>query len=117
MDYKLTKEADALLCILYASYKEKVQTMPRDKARMCGGLEQIQQLVSSEFHIEDTKDLCYELEHNGLLDCLHADNIPYIVKITSDAISYMESRNKKDIKKIIDKCFSVIPDIIKLFLS
>lgn len=111
MKYELTKEADALLCILYANYKQKNKTMPRDKARKCGHLSDIIKLVGSEFNEEDTKDLCYELKHNELMWIGDADDTIFMSELTTKAIAYMQNRSGNEIKQIVKSVFSTVPQV------
>lgn len=115
-EYNLTKEANALLCILYAAYKERYKSMPNSEARMCGDLEEVQKYVESEFVIEDTLDYCWELNENGLLDVVEGDDAFMASQLTIEAVAFMQNRTKNEIKKIVGKCFPVLPATIKLFL-
>ena len=112
----MTKEAEALLCLLYANYKQRSKELPRDEARMSGGLDDIQKLVSSEFNIEDTRDICYELSRNGLLEIQDADDTIYNSVLTIDAVTYMQHKTKDEIKKIVSVVFTHLPPALSLIL-
>ena len=116
MDIEMTKEAAALLCLLYANYKRRNKEMPRDDARNCGDLDDIQKLVCNEFHIEDLNDLCRELQHNGFLDLIDGDDVFISSELTTKAISFMQSKTKQEIRKIVLAVFTYLPPVISWFL-
>lgn len=115
-EYNLTKETDALLCVLYANYKDRHKSMPNFDARMCGDIDEVQQLVNSQFAVEDMLDYCWELRDNGLLTLIEGDGVFVQSQLTTEAVAFMQNRTKNEIKKIVGKCFPVLPSALKLFL-
>lgn len=113
-DFTLTNEADALLCVLYASYKEKHKSMSSFKARICGDINEVQNLVNHQFAVEDTLDYCYELRDNGLMVLVDADNSFVQSQLTIEAVAFMQNRTKNEIARIVNTCFSVLPAVLKM---
>ena len=116
MEYKLSKEADALLCLLYANYKQRNKTMPREDARLCGGLDDIQELTVSALPADDIGDLCRELRQNNLLEAASGDDDIYFCWLSLEAISYMSNRAKTEIKKVVAAVFVHLPPVLSLIL-
>lgn len=60
MDIKLTKDADALICLIYKEYLSRRKTgATRDKAKRTGGFKNIHNLIAPKLSIEDyDKEFC-----------------------------------------------------------
>lgn len=67
MEYVLTKNADCLLALLYALYKQNVKTMPEDKARLLGNASDLKEKIGSKFTDENILSYCWELYDNKLI--------------------------------------------------
>ena len=100
---RLTKDADALLCLIYKSYIEKYKRgFPVDEAMISGGAAQIHSALAPKWLLDDLEAACRELSNKGMLVCLFADDTVAESVLTSEAICYMENRLPKGIQKIVD---------------
>lgn len=115
MDIKLTKDADALICLIYKEYLSRRKTgATRDKAKRTGGSKNIHDLIAPKLSIEDVEDICRELDRAGLLNCFYADNRVYDAYLSDVGIIYMENRFMAGITSVIEylaKIKSIVPFI------
>ncbi|MNJ25420.1 hypothetical protein D3C77_198650 [compost metagenome] len=115
MDVKLTKEADALICLLYKEYCEKRKNgAPKDQAKFFGSSEDIHETLTPKLSPADTNDTCWELHRSELLHCFESDDIAYVVQLTDKGIIYMENRFKNGVSEVLDylgKIKGIIPFI------
>lgn len=103
MDYKLTNDADYLLCVLYKNYKERRKNGEnKDDAKIMNSSEHIFMTLLSEWKYEDVDETCRELHRADLLDCFYADDVVEFSILTDAAIIYMENRFKNGISEILD---------------
>ena len=76
MDVILTKDADALVCLLYKEYCQKRKDgIPKFEAKMFNGSDEIQKTITPKWTFEDTDETCSELSRANLLDCFYGDNV------------------------------------------
>ncbi len=94
-EVKLTRDADALICVLYKEYiQRRKKSIPKQKACDFGGSPNIHEKLMPKWSFEDVDETCRELSRAGLLKCLFADDIAYHAVLTDSAIVYMENRFK-----------------------
>lgn len=100
---RLTKESDALLCLLYKEFLEIIKSgTPRKEAKELGGSEDIQRDHAPKWSPEDVDELCRELHRFGMLDVFYAGDIAYVVRFSDAGIVYMENRFKDGLLEILD---------------
>lgn len=103
MSVELTKEADALIVSLYKKYKEDRKSgITKDQAKFFGNSDEIHDLVSPKWPLEDTVDACLELCKSGILDCSCADDAVASAHLSNQGIIYMENRFKDGLKEVTD---------------
>ena len=101
-EVKLTKDADALLCALYKSYREKRRLgQSKADAKLTGSASKIQSEIVPRWTLSDVEETCWELKRAGLLSTLDADNTVYHSSLTDDAIIYMEGRFKNGLSEFL----------------
>lgn len=102
-DIKLTKDSDALICLMYKNYCEaRKNGISKSKAKQLGSCETIHDCLTPNWSIEDTLETANELNRAGLINCLYADNTIYTSSISDEGISYMESRFKDNLLSIVE---------------
>lgn len=113
MTVKLTKDADALFCLLYEKYCQKRKDgLDKFHAKMFSGAEEIQKTITSKWTLEDTNETCNELSRAGFLDCLYGDDIVQHCSISDDGIIYMENRFVNGLDSVLEylsKIRSLLP--------
>lgn len=113
MSIKLTKDADALICLLYKEYCQKRKNgTDKFHAKMFDGSEEIQKTIAPKWSFEDTDETCSELSRAGLLDCLYGDNVVQHCSLSDEGIIYMENRFKDGLTQVLDylsKIKSILP--------
>lgn len=103
MEYKLTNDADYLLCTLYKHYKEqRKKGINKTDAKYIGDSEFIFQTMLPEWTFEDVDETCCELSRAGLLKCLYSDDTVDLAVLEDTAIIYMENRFKNGMSEILD---------------
>lgn len=110
---ELTKDADAMICVLYKNYLQRRKSgVTKCDAKFLGGSTEIHTDLMPKWSFEDVDETCRELSRAGFLDCLFADNITYLAYLTDDAIIYMENRFKDGFFSLLEhlgSLFSIIP--------
>ena len=102
-EIKLTKDADALICVLYKSYCEKRQSgQSKPNAKHLGCADEIRSRLVPKWTLADVEDTCWELKRAGLLKTLDADNTVYDAWLTSEAVIYMENRFKNGLSEFLN---------------
>jgi hypothetical protein len=103
LEINLTKDADALICLLYKQYCQKLKDgVPKTQAKIFGGLEDIQKTIAPKWTLEDLDETCKELDRSGLLKCHYADNIVWFAQLSDTGIIYMENRFKNNLDNVLD---------------
>lgn len=101
-EIRLTKDADALICVLYKEYLEQRKAgKSKNSAKYFGGSQQIHTKLMTKWSFEDVDDTCRELSRAGLLGCLFADDVTAEAMLTDLAIYYMENRFKDGLASIL----------------
>lgn len=100
-EIRLTKDADAMICVLYKEYvQRRKQGQTKRNARDFGGSELIHSQHMSRWAPEDVEDTCRELSNIGLLECGFADEAIYSVILSDEGIVYMENRFKDGLSSV-----------------
>ena len=103
MDIQLTKDADALICLLYKQYCQKLKDgVPKTQAKMFGSSEDIHKTIAPKWTFEDVDETCRELSRAGLLECRYADNIVWFAQLSDTGIIYMKNRFKNNLDNVLD---------------
>lgn len=102
-DIRLSRDADALICVLYKEFKQRRKSgEPKQKARNMGGSPVIHKNLLPKWSFEDVDETCRELSRAGLVNCSWADNIAYRVILSDAGIVYMENRFKDGLASVLD---------------
>lgn len=113
MGVQLSKDADALLCLIYKHYlMRRKDGLSKSDAKSVGGSSNIHETISPKMSLEDVDETCRELHRVGLLNCFFADDCVYASSLNDSAIVYMENRFSNGLKSVldyIDKIKSAIP--------
>lgn len=108
MDVRLSRDADALICLLYKNFLDKRgQGVSKGKAMMFGSSEDIHRNLTPKLSLQDTGSTCLELHKAELLNCFSADSVAYFVQLTDNGIVYMENRFKDGLKSVLDYLGSI----------
>ena len=90
---RLTKDADALLCVLYKTYKDRrASGTPKADAKYFSGSDFIHDNLMPKWSFEDVDETCRELARADMLKCLFADDVVWWANLTDLAIIYQENR-------------------------
>ncbi|NLT98361.1 MAG: hypothetical protein GXW96_09485 [Christensenellaceae bacterium] len=101
MAYVLSRDADALICVLYNSYLQRIkQGEKRSSAVLFGGSESIQSEIPN-WDTDRIDEACRELDRNNYLTCVYGDDVVVEAALTSDAIVYMEQRFKRGLDEVL----------------
>lgn len=95
MEYNLTKEADALLCLLYGKYRMKLKDDEDDSVPTdLGSIDNIHEIMSGKLSRKETVAYVNELVSKGLIHSISADGEIIFAELTPSAIEYAESKGK-----------------------
>lgn len=115
MDVQLTKESDALICLLYKSYLEsRSNGNSREVSKQFGNVPDIQVKFVPNWLEDDVLDCCFELGKAKLISYISADNTAMYIQLTNAGIIYMEGRFENKVNYILDY-IGKIKDIITPF--
>ena len=104
MNIELTKNADALMCIIYANYLiDKKNGKLEDDARYIGGSDEVAVYTKNGLTSDETNSCLKELSRNGLIDAETADGIVVFSELSDVGISFMERRGIDKIRRILSK--------------
>lgn len=102
MDYNLTKEADALLCLLYGKYRMKLKDDADDSEPTdLGDIDDIHAIMSGKLIRKETVAYVNELVEKRLIHSISADGEIVFAELTPSAIAYAESKNKGNLLEAI----------------
>lgn len=102
----MTKDAEALLCICYHDYLERVKSGQSKTESRCFSEDYIHETDSlSSWHEDDFHSTCSELQHLHYLKVWVTGSF----ELTSDAIEYMENRFKNNVKELAEFISQFIP--------
>lgn len=104
MDIELTREANALITVIYKDYLERRKNgESKSDAMMKFDSERIQRELLPTWLLQDVDATMDELSTNGLVSCFAADDmVAYTAFLTSSGISYMEKRFERNLNKVLD---------------
>ncbi|URZ06427.1 hypothetical protein [Clostridium felsineum] len=103
MDIQLTKNADALICLLYKQYCQKRKNgISKDIAIAFGSSANIYECINTKMQYSDIDAACSELKDSSLLICAYAENVVCDSYLSDKGILYMENRFKNGLKEVID---------------
>lgn len=95
MEYNLTKEADALLCLLYGKYRMKLKDDEDDSDPTdLGSIDNIHEIMSGKLSRKETVAYVNELVSKGLIHSISADSEIVFAELTPSAIEYAEAKGK-----------------------
>ena len=101
-EIRLTKDADALICVLYKSYLEQRKAgVQKAQAKYFDGSEHIHSKLMSKWSLDDIDETCRELSRAGLLHCGYGDDVVCEAALSDDAIIYMENRFKNGLTSLL----------------
>lgn len=99
---ELSKDADALICLIYKYYlNSRNNGSSKSKAKELGSSEDINNNIIPEWSFDDVDDTCRELNRNNLLNIAYSSNICYDVELTDKAIVYMENRFSNKVQNVL----------------
>ncbi len=102
MNKELTREADALICLIYNAYMQKrKQGVSKGNAKMIGGSAVIRNELMTKWSLEDVDETCRELGRSEFLDCVYSDDVVSESALTDSAIKYMENRFKNNAEEVL----------------
>lgn len=101
-EISLTKDSDALICVLYRDYlKKRKSGTAKSDAKWFGSSEFIQRDLIPKWSPEDTDETCRELHRAGLLTCEYADNRVIFCILSDAGIAYMENRFANGLDEVL----------------
>ena len=107
---KMTRDAKAMLFVLYKEYKAKrKQNLSRLEAKFCGSAASIQENLFPDKLLDDIEDFLIELERLGYVENLYADATVYECYLSDLAIATMESQTTDTLLNIADFISKFIP--------
>lgn len=102
MEYLLSSDSDALICVLYAEYlNRRSHKIPIEKAAYFHDDFSIQKTFLPEWLPEDVTTVCGWLVEKDLLAALACDDHFTDVFLTETAVIYMESRFARKRESVI----------------
>ncbi|MDR2656421.1 MAG: hypothetical protein LBB86_01180 [Oscillospiraceae bacterium] len=102
-DKVLTKDSDALICVLYKAYLERRKGgTDKDEAKFFGDAPQIHETYMPKWSFDRVNEACFELKHAGYLDAFCGDNMVCCAFISDLGILYMENRFSNDVSGVLD---------------
>lgn len=109
-EIKLTREANALICVLYKEYLQRRKTgMPKADAKLFDGSEYIQTQLMTKWSFADIEETCRELSRAGVLNCSYGDDVISMAEISDAGIIYMENRFTNGLTSLLDYIEKLLP--------
>lgn len=113
MAIELSKQCDALLCVLYREYlNRRGHGAPMHRAVAFPDDVSIRDSFLPSWPLDDVTDACWKLCAKGLLSADNGDGHAIDVDITDEGIIYMEGRFHRRLDRLLEyleKLASVIP--------
>lgn len=110
MDFILTKDSEKLLCVIYKNYLEKRKSgISKSDANYYESSHVIHEKLLPKWSFSDVDDTCRELSRSGMINCSWGNNIAIGIKISDQAIYYMENRFKNGLSEIVDFIAKLLP--------
>lgn len=102
MEKELTREADALFCLIYKHYlQRRKEGVPKGDAKMLGGSHDIHEKIISKWVHSDVDETCRELDRAGYLNCRYYDDEVGNAVIMDRGIIFMETRFKNGLDEVL----------------
>ena len=102
MNLKITRDADAFICVLYREYLTKRKSgLTIENSQSFGNDVEIQSHLFPKWHLDDVTHLCWYLNEKNLLDVFPGDNRANAVRLSDDGIVYMENRFPDGIAQVL----------------
>lgn len=102
IELEITREADALLTVLYREYLRRRECgSPKRSAAFFGDAQQIKALMPDLWHIEDIKSVCWELCHADLMQAMPGDNSVNEAELTDKAIIWNQQRFRRGLSDVL----------------
>ena len=102
MDYNITREADALLAVLYREYcTRRNHQMPIARASYFRDAASIHESFLSDLSAEDIAYLCWELQAQGLLDVTEGDDTANDVTLTRAAVAHLDHKFPRGLSSVV----------------
>lgn len=103
MEIQLTKDSDALICLLYKNYLEKRKNgCSRETSKQFNNIPDIKNNFVPNWLEDDVLDCCFELGKAHLITYISADNTAMYIQLTNAGIIYMEGRFENKINYILE---------------
>lgn len=103
MEIQLTKESDALICLMYKHYLESRNNgKTRENSKQFGSISNIHSKFVPNWLEDDVLDCCFELGTAKLISYITADNTAMYIELTNAGIIYMEERFQNKVSYILD---------------
>lgn len=92
MDIQLTKDAEALICIMYKLYLERRKnSISKFDAKLFNVKTQIHTVIK-KMNYDDLCEACRELHRANFVECFYADDEPQDIWFSDKGLIYMENR-------------------------
>lgn len=102
MSVVLSKESDALICVLYREYlTRRAHGVPISRAAYFQDDSSIRENFLPSWSLEDVTDVCWWLVEKGLLSVLPGDDQANDVTLTEEGIIYMEGRFSRKVDRVV----------------
>lgn len=106
----LTKDAKTVLYHMYKEYLvRRDNRVPRAQAKDFGSAESVHCLLFPDWILEDVVDVLRELDRNGFVNNLYANNTVYECSLSDAAIVKMENQKKETLLTLADFISKFIP--------
>lgn len=103
MSVPLTRDSDALICVLYKSYLDKrKQGVTKDRAKLFGDHTDIRTEHMPKWPPEDVIETIRELGRANLLETMYGSGEPRYVALADAGIIYMENRFPLGLDSVIN---------------
>lgn len=103
MPVELSKQCDALICILYREYlSRRAHGVPMNRAVAFPDDVSIRDSFLPAWPLEDVADACRKLCVKGLLSADYADGHPIDIDITDEGVIYMEGRFQRRLDRLLE---------------
>ena len=113
MSVELSRESDALICVLYREYlTRRAHGVPISRASYFRDGSSIRENFLPAWAEDDVTDVCWRLAANGLLSVQPGDDQANDVELTEQGIIYMERRFARKVDLVVsylEKLAALIP--------
>ena len=113
MSVELSRESDALVCVLYREYlNRRANGVPISRAAYFRDGSSIRENFLPAWNEDDVTDVCWWLCGQGLLSVQPGDDQANDVELTEQGIIYMERRFSRKVEQVashLEKLAALIP--------